>query len=250
MQIKAGPLITSNVDAAWVIMMTRSEILIAEIDAGIRQAFAIALTTAGYRVSSFADGEALLAAARRRYPSCILLDMHLPGKSGLEILRELRDKEYPAPIIVVSEMATVESAVDAFKGGAIDFIERSIGRDELVYRVKEAIERSIKDQSDRLAAAISLNLPGRVPLSSREQQILRQLLLGKSTKEIGLLFSVSPRTIEDHRAAIKRKTGTRTLVDLIRLALGSQRFGMLVERAIEPPPHDIGIVETKLRRSI
>jgi FixJ family two-component response regulator len=144
----------------------------------------------------------------------------------------------------------VASAVDAFKGGAIDFIERSIGRDELVYRVNEAIERSIKDQSDGLAAAISLNLPGRVPLSSREQQILRQLLLGKSTKEIGLLFSLSPRTIEDHRAAIRRKTGTRTLVDLIRIALGSQTFGMLVETVAKPSPHDIGMVEPKLRRSM
>ena len=250
MQIKACPSITSSVDVAWVITMTRSEILIAEIDAGIRQGFAIALTTSGYRVSSFADGEALLAAARRRYPSCILLDMHLPRKSGLEILRELREKKYPAPIIVIAERATVASAVDAFKGGAIDFIERSIGRDELVNRVNEAIERSIKDQGDRLAAAISLNLPGRVPLSGREQQILRQLLLGKSTKEIGLLFSLSPRTIEDHRAAIKRKTGTRILVDLIRVALGSQNFGMVVETATKPPPHDIGLVKTKLRRSM
>jgi FixJ family two-component response regulator len=250
MQIKAGPSITSNVDATWAIAMTLPEIFIAEIDPAIRQAFAIALTAAGYRVSSFADGEALLAAAGRRYPGCILLDMRLRGRSGLEILRELRGKNYPTPIIVVSERATVGSAVDAFKGGAIDFIERSIGREQLVYRVNEAIERSVKDQNDRLVAAIALNLPGRVPLSGREQQILRQLLLGKSSKEIGLLFSLSPRTIEDHRAAIKRKTGTRTLVDLIRVALGSQSFETLVETAIKPPQHDIKMVETKLRRSM
>jgi FixJ family two-component response regulator len=249
-QIKAGPSITSNVDAAWVFAMTFPEIFIAENDAAIRQALSIALTAAGYRVSSFADGEALLAAARRRYPCCILLDMHLPGKSGLEILRDLRDKNYPAPIIVVSERPTVGSAVDAFKGGALDFIDRSIGREELVDRIRETIERSVKDQNDRLAAAISLNLPGRVPLSSREQQILRQLLLGKSSKEIGLLFSLSPRTIEDHRAAIKRKTGTRTLVELIRAALGSQRFDALVEVATKPLRHDIAIVETKLRRRV
>jgi FixJ family two-component response regulator len=250
MQINAGPSIASNVDAAWVIAMTLPEILIAESDAATRQALAIALTAAGHRVSPFADGEMLLAAARRRYPSCILLDMHLPRKSGLEILRELRDKNYPTPIIVISERATVESAVEAFKSGALDFFERSISGEELVDRVREAIERSVKEQSERLAAALSLNLPGRVPLSGREQQILRQLLLGKSSKEIGLLFSLSPRTIEDHRAAIKRKTGTRTLVELIRVALGSQDFGALIETATKPPRHDVAIVETELRRSV
>ena len=209
--------------------MNSREIFIAEDDPAVRQTVTIVLTAAGYEAICFLDGEALLASTRERYPLCILLDIQLPGKSGLEILKQLRNENYPSPILIISGHATVASAVYAMKNGALDIIEKPFGGHELVDRIEDAVHRNLSDQSARLATALSLNLPGRLPLSNREQQILHQLLFGKSTKEIAVLFGLSPRTVEDHRSAIKRKTHTKTLVELIRIALGSRHFDALVE---------------------
>lgn len=217
-----------------VFHMNSREIFIVEDDAAVRQTLTIVLTAAGYEAICFLDGEALLAVAHERYPLCILLDIELPGKSGLELLRQLRQENYPAPILMVSGHATVESAVYAMKNGALDIIEKPFGGHELVNRIEDAIQRSLSDQGARLATALSMNLPGRSPLSNREQQILSQLLFGKSTKDIALLLGLSPRTVEDHRAAIKRKTRTKTLFELVRIALGHRHFDALVESITNP----------------
>jgi FixJ family two-component response regulator len=218
--------------------MNSREIFIVEDDAAVRQTLTIVLTAAGYDAICFLDGEALLAGTHERYPLCILLDIQLPGKSGLEILRQLRHENYPSPILMISGHATVASAVYAMSNGALDVIEKPFGGHELVNRIEDAIQRNLSDQSAKLATALSLNLPGRLPLSNREQQILYQLLFGKSTKQIALLLGLSPRTVEDHRSAIKRKTQTKTLVELIRIALGSRHFDALVESIANPESDD------------
>lgn len=216
--------------------MNSREIFIVEDDAAARQTLTIGLTTAGYKAIFFLDGDALLAVSRERYPLCILLDIQ--GKSGLEILKQLRRDNYPVPILMIAGQTTVASAVCAMKNGALDIIEKPFGGHEVINRIEDAIERHLTHRSARLAASFSLNLPGRSPLSNREQQILNQLLFGKSTKEIALLLGLSPRTVEDHRSAIKRKTRTKTLVELIRIALGSRHFDALAESIANPESSD------------
>src|ERR1700709_430175 len=96
---------------------TRGEIFVVDDDPAIRETLSIVLSAGGYQVVCFADGAALLAVARPRTPSCILLDVHIPGKSGLDVLKELHGEDYPAPIFMISGQGDISMAVSAIKGG-------------------------------------------------------------------------------------------------------------------------------------
>src|SRR4030095_15644152 len=103
---------------------SRGEIFVVDDDPAVRDTLSMVLTAGGYQVICFADGAALLSVARTRTPSCILLDVHIPGKSGLDILKELHGEDYPAPIFMISGQGDIAMAVSAIKSGALDFIEK------------------------------------------------------------------------------------------------------------------------------
>src|ERR1700742_4956265 len=107
--------------------LSRGEIFVVDDDPAVRATLSVVLTAGGYEVVCFADGAALLAVARNRTPACILLDVNIPGKSGLDILKELHGEDYPAPIFIISGQGDIAMAVSAIKNGAMDFIEK-IGR--------------------------------------------------------------------------------------------------------------------------
>jgi FixJ family two-component response regulator len=198
----------------------RGEIFVVDDDAAIREMLTVVLSASGYQVVCFADGAALLAVARTRYPACILLDVHIPGRSGLDILKELRAEDYPAPIFMVSGRGDIAMAVGAVKGGALDFIEKPFRGGEIVTRLNEAITAYSRRRSDQSALNISsLNFPGREPLTRREREVLEQFVSGASNKEAGRQLGISPRTIEDHRASLMKKLGARNATDLIRIVM-------------------------------
>ena len=172
----------------------------------------------------FADGAALLAVARSRTPSCMLLDVHIPGKSGLDILRELHGEDYPAPIFMISGQGDIAMAVSAIKNGALDFIEKPFRGSEIVARLDEAIGAYARRQAEDTASKVaSLHFPGREPLTRREREVLEQFASGASNKEAGRHLGISPRTIEDHRANIMKKLGARNAADLIRIVMTASR---------------------------
>src|SRR5260370_12279044 len=103
---------------------SRGEIFVVDDDPAIRDTLSLVLSTGGYQVICFADGAALLAVARSRTPSCILLDVNIPGKSGLDILKELRGEGYPAPIFMIFRQGDIAMAVTPVKNGALDFIRK------------------------------------------------------------------------------------------------------------------------------
>jgi FixJ family two-component response regulator len=186
----------------------------------------LVLTAGGYQVICFADGAALLSVARTRTPSCILLDVHIPGKSGLDILKELHGEEYPAPIFMISGQGDIAMAVSAIKSGALDFIEKPFRGSEIVARLDEAIEAYARRQAENAASRIAtLHFPGREPLTRREREVLEQFTSGASNKEAGRHLGISPRTIEDHRANIMKKLGARNAADLVRIVMTTQRQG-------------------------
>src|ERR1700751_1277937 len=116
------------------------EIFVVDDDPAVRETLSVVLSAGGYEVICFADGAALLAVARNRTPSCILLDVHIPGKSGLDILKELRGEAYPAPIFMISGQGDITMAVSAIKNGALDFIEKPFSGSEIVAPLHERIE--------------------------------------------------------------------------------------------------------------
>ena len=204
--------------------ISRGEIFVVDDDPAIRETLSVVLSAGGYQVICFADGAALLAVARTRTPSCILLDVHIPGKSGLDILKELHGEDYPAPIFMISGQGDIAMAVTAIKSGALDFIEKPFRGSEIVARLEEAIGAYERRHSENTASKIaSLHFPGREPLTRREREVLAQFSSGASNKEAGRQLGISPRTIEDHRANIMKKLGARNAADLIRIVMTASR---------------------------
>jgi two-component system, LuxR family, response regulator FixJ len=197
-----------------------NEIIIVDDDPSVRDALSVVFSLEGYHVTSFADGQSLLTAARARTPSCILLDVHMPGRSGLDILKELNAQAYGAPIFIISGQGDIPMAVEAIKNGALDFIEKPFNAETVVSRVREAIQawdrrRESGNSSDVLGAAF----PGRDTLTPREREVLAQIAGGASNKEAGRHLGISPRTIEVHRARIMEKLGAKNAADLVRIVM-------------------------------
>jgi FixJ family two-component response regulator len=200
------------------------EIFVVDDDPAVRDVLTTVFSRDGFQVANFADGASLLASARVRTPLCIILDVHIPGKSGLDILKELNAQDYPAPIFIISGQGDIAMAVDAIKNGALDFIEKPFRGSEIVARLDTAIEAYARRQAENSASRIAtLHFPGREPLTRREREVLEQFTAGASNKEAGRHLGISPRTIEDHRANIMKKLGARNAADLVRIVMTTQR---------------------------
>jgi FixJ family two-component response regulator len=200
-----------------------SEVFVVDDDPSVRDALSVIFTLEGFHVSGFADGTTFLNAARARTPSCIVLDVHMPGRSGLDILRELNAQHYPAPIFIISGQGDIPMAVEAIKNGALDFIEKPFDADTVVQRVREAIDAWERRNKNGKGDLIAANFLGNELLTPREREVLTQIAAGASNKEAGRQLGISPRTIEVHRARIMEKLGARNAADLVRIVLSDQR---------------------------
>ena len=199
-----------------------SEVFIVDEDPLVRAALSIVLSGEGFKVTSFVDAESFLNAARWRTPACVLIDGHLPGCSGLELLKALDARRYPAPIFVISGRGDIAMAVDAIRNGALDFIEKPFDPATVVTRVRDAIQAR-QDLSQDLSQENSIlarDFHGHERLSAREWDVLERIARGASNKETGRELGISPRTVEVHRARIMEKLGARHAADLMRIALG------------------------------
>ncbi len=204
--------------------MHTGEVYIVDDDPAVRTTLSAVFTRAGYRVTCFADGAALVAGARTGTPVCIILDVHIPGKSGLDILKQLNAQDYPVPIFMMSGQGDIAMAVDAIKNGALDFIEKPFRGGDVIARVEAAIEaRSRQESGNGTPEARKFYFPGREPLSRREQDVLGEIVNGASNKEAGRKLGISPRTIEVHRAHLMQKIGARNAADLIRIVMSEGR---------------------------
>jgi FixJ family two-component response regulator len=204
--------------------MDTGEVYIVDDDPAVRTVLSAVFTRAGYKVTCFADGAALVARARTGTPVCIILDVHIPGKSGLDILKQLNAQDYPIPIFMMSGQGDIAMAVDAIRNGALDFIEKPFRGSDVIERVEAAIDaRSRQESGDGAREAKRFYFPGREPLSRREQDVLGEIVNGASNKEAGRRLGISPRTIEVHRAHLMQKIGARNAADLIRIVMSEGR---------------------------
>jgi two-component system response regulator FixJ len=200
------------------------KVFIVDDDALVLNALSIVLSRAGYQVTGFAEGASFLAAAKAHTPACILLDVHMPGQSGLDILKELNAQQYPAPIFIISGSGDIPMAVEAIKTGAFDFLEKPFDASTVVTRVGEAIEAwSRRAGQINGAETLPKTFQGYDLLTSRERDVLGQIAAGSSNKQAGRELGISPRTIEVHRARIMEKLGAKNAADLVRIVLSENR---------------------------
>lgn len=188
-------------------------------DDALREAMRELIEREGRPVEAFASGEAFLEAYRLGRKGCLLVDARLPGLGGLALLQRLKAEHHGLPSIMITGHGEVSMAVEAMKAGAIDFIEKPVSPNELLASVDRALE--LTRDSMALSAwheAAATRISGLTP---RERQIMDLVIAGQPNKIIAADLNVSQRTVENHRAAVMKKTRSKSLSDLVRLAIAA-----------------------------
>lgn len=172
------------------------------------------LESAGWTVRSYDGAQGFLDGYDPAFPGCLVSDVRMPGLSGLDLQRELAERNIRLPIIMISAFAEVPMAVRAMRDGAMDFLEKPFDGQTLIERVRSAVEtdrRQREEQLERDDVAASL-----ARLTPRQLSVLEGLTAGKPSKVIAAELGVSPRTVDVHRFRLMHQLGAQSLPDLFR----------------------------------
>ncbi len=192
-------------------------IFIVDDEPQVRELLTRLISGRGWGAAAFEDAQAFLDAYNPAVRGCLILDIQLPGMSGLELQRELNARGVRIPIVILTGAGDVASAREAFRAGVVDFVTKPFRNAELLDCVARALE---KDASIRFEQAIVSDASGRFArLSPREREVADLLVEGKSTKEIAYQLGLSPKTVDVHRANTMKKVGVESVVDLVHLAM-------------------------------
>ncbi len=185
-------------------------------DADIRDALALLMRSAGLSAASFPSARDFLAHVTPRDSGCLVLDIRMPGTSGIELQAEMHKRHIELPIIFLTGHGDVSLAVKAMKAGAADFIQKPLEEHRLVMAVTQAL----KEDARRLRSEDLADSPlddRLASLSRREREVLQEMVRGRQSREIAETLCISIKTVEFHRANIREKLGTTNLADLFRL---------------------------------
>jgi two-component system response regulator FixJ len=198
-------------------MQSDAFVCIIDDDDAMRDSLVFLLDTAGIAARAYDSAAAFLGEAPADQPACIVTDVRMPGMTGTELLRRLKESGSRTPVIVMTGHGDVALAVEAMKLGAVDFIEKPFADEVLLGAVRSAIERRTSNaevEAERAAVAARL-----ATLSARERQVLDGLISGNPNKTIAFDLGISPRTVEVYRANLMTKMQAGSLSDLVRMAL-------------------------------
>lgn len=198
-------------------MMTEADVVyIVDDDSGLRESLGELLSAKGLATKQFSSGEAFLGAIKGDETGCVLLDYHLGGCNGLEVIKALREADHSIPVVMITAHGEVQLAVDAMRAGASDFVEKPWARDTLFDAVDRAMD-SCKKLQERIVARQAA-MDAIVSLTPREKDVFDELIKGASNKLIARALDLSPRTVEFYRANVLEKTGANGVAGLVRLA--------------------------------
>lgn len=191
-----------------------------EDDPSVRDALSLLLGLRGYPVAMFADAESFLDAYQPAWRGCLLIDIRMPGMDGLTLQKRLLDIGCSIPAVVMTGHGNVESAREAFRAHAVDFLEKPIDHSKLMRAIAEAFQRQAtaldkenrRSDFDRLLAT----------LTPREKEVMDLVVTGRHNREIAESLGISARTVEVHKARMMTKLGVDGVPDLVRLSLVGQ----------------------------
>ncbi|MBH5398946.1 response regulator [Bradyrhizobium sp. CNPSo 4010] len=196
--------------------MTWRRILVIDDDAAMRDSLAFLLDVNGFYVATYETATEFLNDVASGPVDCIVSDIHMPGMSGLELVRKVKADRVDCPVVLITGHGDVSLAVEAMKASAVDFIEKPF-KEEVLLR---AINSALKARPTKPADAAKLQAEARLAdLSSRERDVLQGLLAGKINKVIAHDLGISPRTVEVYRANLMAKTNVRSMSELMRIAI-------------------------------
>jgi two-component system response regulator FixJ len=192
-------------------------------DDALRESLEFLLSTVQIPVRSYASATQFLEQSTETILGCIITDVRMPGLSGIELLKHLKERKISVPVIVITGHGDVPLAVEAMKFGAVDFLEKPFDDEVLVASVQSAL-REREGHSKRVTerAAIEERLAA---LSKRERDVLGGLVAGRANKQIAFDLGISPRTVEIYRANLMEKMRAASLSDLVRMALIAEILG-------------------------
>ncbi len=195
-------------------------------DDAVREGLALLIGTVGLRVAAWPHPQTFLDDFDRESVGAIVLDVRMPGLSGLTVLEQLRASGVDQPVIMLTGHGTVETCRRAFKAGAAEFLEKPVEDEQLLEAIHNAVRAHVRSRSrstaDREARERFMRL------SEREREVLSLVVGGLTNKEIARALALSPRTVETHRAHLSAKLETESLAQLIR------RYAALAEEAGDP----------------
>ena len=204
-------------------MPFESTVHVIDDDEALRDSLTFLLRTARLDVQSYPSAMAFLEALPEANLSCVITDVRMPGMSGIDLLRRLRERKISVPVIVITGHGDIALAVEAMRIGAIDFLEKPFDDEVLIASVKAALrqkEGEVKRHGERA------EIEGRLAaLSNRERDVRGGLVAGRANKQIAFDLGISPRTVEIYRANLMSKMQAGSLSDLVRMALIAEIVG-------------------------
>lgn len=200
--------------------MSEPVVLIVDDDAAVRDALALLLGLRGYRTLVFADAESFLRALQPHWHGCLLLDIRMPGMDGLTLQQHLRDSRCPLPVVVMTGHGDAQSAREAFRAQAVDFIEKPLDHAQLFAAIEEAfsieaLRASTRDRRADVARRLT-------QLTPRESEVFALVTTGMHNRDVAQRLDISTRTVEVHKARILQKLGVSNVPQLVRLAIEAQ----------------------------
>ncbi|HEY1190976.1 MAG TPA: response regulator [Gemmata sp.] len=196
-------------------MSAEPTIFVVDDDEAVGRALASAGKLLGHPVRTFASAPAFLGAYTRDQPGCLVLDIKMPGMTGLELQRALADADLDIPVVMISGHADVRIAVEAMTLGAVTLLEKPFRLDELLTHVRRALE---KDRAGRASRQHAADADARLSaLTPKERAVLDLIAAGKTNREMADALGLSVRAVEDRRARLMKKVSAGSVAELIKL---------------------------------
>lgn len=191
-------------------------VAIVDDDPSVRKSLERLIRSVGWKTETFGSAQEFLASTWSDAPSCLVLDLQLPGLSGLELQKRMTEAGVETPIVFLTGYGNIPDSVKAMKAGAIEFLTKPVDEQDLLNAIREAIERYRRTQQQQ---ADVRDLRDRYEsLTSREQEVMQQVISGLLNKQIGAELKITEDTVKFHRGHIMRKMHAASLADLVRMA--------------------------------
>jgi len=191
-------------------------VYVVDDDNSLRKALSRLLGSAGYEVHAYASAGDFALATREKRRGCLVLDLQMPGPSGLDLQEVLAKEEEPLPIIFLTGHGTVSQSVRAMKAGAVDFLTKPIEAEVLLGAIRTALAR---DQKSQISHELVRELRARFEtLTPREREVFHRVVAGKLNKQTAADLNMAERTVKPHRAQVMTKMGATSLADLVHFA--------------------------------
>ena len=192
-------------------------VFIVDDDPGIRRSTAMLLEAENLRCQEFGSAAEFLDDHKAGRPGCLILDLHMPGMGGLDLVDRMRCHHLTLPVLIVSGTGTVPLAVAGMKLGVLDFLVKPVDPDLLVAKVRVALELDVQQRTNSAAVTgIRVRL---ARLTARETEALHLLVTGLANKQVAAELGIAIKTVENHRASIMQKTGALNVADLTRMSM-------------------------------